>query len=102
MNEVEKNEEKEVKEEIKQKRRGRREVEFDKDAWKPRTELGKKVKSGEITDIDEILDSGKNIMEAEIVDVLVPNLESEIVLIGGSAGKGGGKRRTPSKRRSRG
>ena len=29
--------------------------EFDKEAWKPKTEIGKKVKSGEIKDIDFIL-----------------------------------------------
>jgi len=30
--------------------------EFNKDAWKPKTELGKKVKSGEVKDLKEILD----------------------------------------------
>lgn len=68
--------------------------EFDKEAWKPKTSLGLKVKSGEIKDIDEILDNSLKIMEAEIVDVLLPNLESDLLLIGQSKGKfGGGQRR---------
>ncbi len=61
--------------------------------WIPKTELGKKVKSGEIKDIDEVLDSGRKILEPEIVDVLLPNLEHELITIGQSKGKfGGGKR----------
>jgi small subunit ribosomal protein S5 len=63
-------------------------------AWKPKTSLGKKVKNGEITKIDQILDEGEEILEAEIVDMLLPNLESELLLIGQSKGKfGGGQRR---------
>jgi len=66
---------------------------FDKEAWKPKTELGKKVKSGEISDIKEILFSGKKILEAEIVDSLIPELEYDLLAIGQSKGKfGGGKR----------
>ncbi len=68
--------------------------EFDKEAWKPKTEIGKKVKSGEIKDIDLILDNGLNILEAEIVDVLLPNIQVDLLLIGQSKGKfGGGARR---------
>ena len=64
------------------------------DAWKPKTELGKKVKAGEIEDINEILDKGTPILESEIIDVLVPDLENELLLIGQSKGKfGGGQRR---------
>ncbi len=67
---------------------------FDKAAWKPRTSLGRKVKDGEITNIDTILDSGIQIMEAEIVDALLPDLESDMLFIGQAKGKfGGGKRR---------
>ena len=76
--EAQETEEKEVKKEIKKdfKRDAKRGFakEFDKDAWKPKTEIGKKVKSGEIKDIDFILDNGYNILEAEIVDVLIPNI----------------------------
>lgn len=67
---------------------------FNKEGWKPKTELGKKVKSGEIKNIDEILDSGLKIMESEIVDILLPNTETVLLLIGQSKGKfGGGQRR---------
>lgn len=62
--------------------------------WQPKTELGKAVKSGEITSIEQVLDSGERILEAEIADILVPNLESDLLMIGQSKGKfGGGQRR---------
>lgn len=64
------------------------------DAWIPKTELGKKVKAGEITNIDTILEAGKKILEFQIVDILFPNLDSDLLMIGQSKGKfGGGKRR---------
>lgn len=67
---------------------------FDINAWRPKTEIGKKVKSGEIKEIDYILDNGMDILEAEIVDALMPNLETDLLLIGQSKGKfGGGQRR---------
>ncbi len=62
--------------------------------WKPGTELGVKVKAGEITSLDQIYEAGHRIMEAEIVDMLVSDLYSELLLIGQAKGKfGGGKRR---------
>jgi len=67
---------------------------FDMTGWTPKTDIGKKVKNGEITDIDEILDKGMRIMEPEIVDALLPDGETELLLIGQSKGKfGGGQRR---------
>ncbi|MBS3150986.1 30S ribosomal protein S5 [Candidatus Woesearchaeota archaeon] len=66
---------------------------FDKEAWKPKTELGRKVKSGEIKLMEEVIGSGKKILESEIIDALLQNLESEFINIGQSKGKfGGGKR----------
>lgn len=66
----------------------------DLENWVPKTKLGKMVKSGEIKSIDEILDKGLKIREPEIVDMLLPNLETDLILIGQSKGKfGGGKRR---------
>ena len=80
----------------KDKRSARQEIpkkEFDKEAWKPKTEIGKKVKSGEIKTIDEILGKGSRILESEIVDALLPDLETYLIEIGQSKGKfGGGKR----------
>lgn len=62
--------------------------------WKPRTEIGRRVHSQEIMDIDEILDKGLKIIEPEIVDVLVKGLETDLLLIGQAKGKfGGGQRR---------
>ncbi len=65
--------------------------------WKPRTSLGKSVMNLEITNIEEILSSGKQIREPEIVDKLIPNIKNEIILIGGRKGKGGGRQRIPIK-----
>lgn len=62
--------------------------------WKPVTALGKRVKDGSITDIKEVFDSGSPILEAEIVDYLLPNMEEDLLLIGQAKGKfGGGQRR---------
>jgi|TARA_Y100000310_G_scaffold344324_1_gene456444 small subunit ribosomal protein S5 len=61
--------------------------------WVPKTEIGKMVKAGEIKNIDEILNSGKRILESEIIDTLLPHLEYDLITIGQSKGKfGGGKR----------
>ena len=66
---------------------------IDVDAWHPKTEIGKKVKAGEIKDIAKFFDEGLPILETEIVDVLIPNIESILIMIGQSKGKfGGGKR----------
>jgi len=60
--------------------------------WTPKTELGRKVLNGEITNIDEILDRGQRILEPEIVDYLLPELSVELLEVGQSKGKfGGGK-----------
>lgn len=68
--------------------------------WTPRTELGKAVLEGKVT-LDEIFAGGKKIKEPEIVDKLFPNLQSDIIFIGGSPGKGGGIRRTSTRRTAR-
>ena len=62
------------------------------DKWVPKTELGRKVKAGEMTDLGKILDSGVRILEPEIIDKLLPDLTSELIEVGQSKGKfGGGK-----------
>jgi small subunit ribosomal protein S5 len=53
----------------------------DKESWSPRTSIGTKVKNGEITTLEEILVSGKSILEPEIIDVLLPDMESETLQI---------------------
>lgn len=69
--------------------------------WRPKTELGRRVMEGTIASMEQVFESGKKIKEPEIVDRLLPNLQSEIILIGGSPGKGGGIRRTPTRRTAR-
>jgi small subunit ribosomal protein S5 len=71
------------------------------ETWKPKTMLGKKVLAGEITDINEVFSKGMKIAEPNVVDILIPDLEKDVIFIGGSTGKGGGIRRTPFKRTSR-
>ncbi|MCU0642200.1 MAG: 30S ribosomal protein S5 [archaeon] len=62
-------------------------------AWVPKTELGKRVKSGKEKDLDKILASDKTILEPEIVDLLI-HIDSDLLSIGQAKGKfGGGKRR---------
>ncbi len=63
--------------------------------WIPKTSLGKAVFSRQIQNIADILNSEKQIREPEIVDMLLPNLKNEIILIGGRTGKGGGIKRIP-------
>ncbi len=66
----------------------------DVSSWTPKTGLGRKVKKGLIASLGEILDKGEVILESQIIDVLVPDLESELLLVGQSKGKfGGGQRR---------
>jgi len=84
-----------VKEDILEKEEEKIETERQKElsSWVPKTKLGKETKAGIIKSIDEILSSGRKILEPEIVDYFL-NLESEPLLIGQSKGKfGGGKRR---------
>jgi small subunit ribosomal protein S5 len=67
---------------------------FSPESWKPKTEIGRQVKKGDITNIDEVVDKGNKIMETEIVDFLLPDLDSDFMLIGQAKGKfGGGQRR---------
>lgn len=66
--------------------------------WIPKTNLGNKVLKGEYKTIDDLLKSGELILEPEIVDYLIPDIKNEVIYIGGSPGKGGGTRRTATKR----
>lgn len=62
--------------------RGRfKEVEFDPASWEPRTQLGMMVKSGEITDMHQVVHSSRPLKEVEIVDMLLPELDEEILSI---------------------
>lgn len=69
--------------------------------WNPKTKLGKQVLQQEVTDIAQILRGRVKIKEPEIVDYLIPDLHDHVILVGGTPGKGGGKRRIVSRRTAR-
>ena len=80
--------EQEIVEEVKKKGA------FEKDSWKPRTSLGMKVKSGEVTSIDYALDRRTKILEPETTDALLSNLQTDLLMVGQAKGKfGGGQKR---------
>ena len=64
------------------------------EAWNPKTEIGRKVKAGKITSIEEVLNMGRRILESEIIDALIMNLDSDYINIGQRKGKFGGGKRT--------
>ncbi|MGC9310218.1 MAG: 30S ribosomal protein S5 [Candidatus Aenigmatarchaeota archaeon] len=90
-------EEVEEVEEKKPRRRGRYEEDEEEKVWEPKTRLGEMTKAGKIT-IGQIFEGPYVIREPEIVDCLLPGLEENTMLIGGSPGKGGGIQRRPSRR----
>ena len=50
--------------------------------WIPKTDLGKKVVSGEIDSMEKILSNGLRIQEAGIVKKLLPDLNTEVIDVG--------------------
>ncbi len=62
-----------------QQRRRRQEEE---EVWIPKTSIGKKVLSGEINSMEEILSKGLRIQEAGIVKKLLPDLKTEVIGVG--------------------
>ncbi len=61
------------------KRRGRRDDDRRGVDWEPRTRLGRLVKSGQISTMSQALRTGLPLREAEIVDILLPNMEDEVL-----------------------
>ncbi len=47
--------------------------------WVPKTRLGTLVKDGQVTSMEEALESGLPVRESEIVDLLLPDLEDEVL-----------------------
>ena len=47
--------------------------------WVPQTRLGKLVQEGQITSMDEAIESGLPIRESNIIDILLPDLEDEVL-----------------------
>ena len=53
---------------------------LDLDAWEPRTRVGRLVKEGRISSIDEIFQQGLPLVEPEIIDMLFGDtLEDDVV-----------------------
>ena len=50
--------------------------------WVPKTILGKKVESGEITTMEEIYEKGYRIQEAGIIKKLLPDLKTDFIDVG--------------------
>ena len=49
------------------------------DGWQPRTRLGREVQAGDVTSMEQALNSGLPLKEPELVDQLVPDLEDEVL-----------------------
>ncbi len=47
--------------------------------WTPKTRLGQRVKDGEISTMSDALKSGLPMREPEIVDILLPEVEDEVI-----------------------
>ena len=51
------------------------------ETWVPKTELGKKVASGQIKSMSEALRSKLPLREYQIVDYLMPDIKDEVIYI---------------------
>ena len=51
------------------------------EGWVPRTRLGKMILEGRISSMEEVFMDGAKIREPEIVDVLLPDLQEEVINI---------------------
>ncbi len=47
--------------------------------WEPKTRLGRKVRDGEITSMEQALNSGLQLKESAAVDQLLPGLDDEVL-----------------------
>ncbi len=52
------------------------------ESWVPRTRLGKMILERQISSIEELFMEGLKIREPEIVDILLPDLQEEVINIG--------------------
>jgi len=60
----------------------RRRYQKPEEVWIPKTSIGKRVVSGEINSMEEILSQGLRIQEAGIVKKLLPDLKTEVIDVG--------------------
>jgi len=63
----------------KRERRERTEKKEEEIEWIPKTVLGKKAKSGDITSMNEVIESKLPLIEPQIIDYLMPDLEEKMV-----------------------
>lgn len=47
--------------------------------WEPRTRLGRMVQNGDVTSMDQALETGLPLKESQIVDQLLPGLDDEVL-----------------------
>lgn len=50
--------------------------------WVPKTSLGRRVNSGDITSLETIIEQGLRVQEAGIIKKLLPDLDTEVVDVG--------------------
>ena len=48
-------------------------------SWSPKTKLGLMVKTGQFTNISDVLKSGLPLREPEVIDLLLPDLNDEVI-----------------------
>lgn len=60
-------------------RRPRAPRQFNAEEWMPVTKVGHQVKAGEITSIEDLFQLSLPIKEPEIIDVLLPGLQEEVI-----------------------
>ncbi|WP_396612018.1 30S ribosomal protein S5 [Haloferax sp. S1W] len=51
----------------------------DNNGWEPRTRLGRMVQNGDVTSMDQALETGLPLKEPQIVDQLLPGLDDEVL-----------------------
>lgn len=68
-----------IQDAVHKKRAKRSLFNVDISTWEPKTLLGKKVKEGEITSLDEIFDKNLKILEPEIIDFFIPDIREKLM-----------------------
>lgn len=71
--------EEEVKNEVHKRKARRLLFEPNLETWVPKTELGRRVKSGEVKSLEEIFDKNLKIMEPEIFDFFIKDIREKLV-----------------------
>jgi small subunit ribosomal protein S5 len=61
------------------RRRRRPEKPITVEDWEPKTRLGQMIKNGEISNMSDALNSGLPLRKPEIVDILLPDVEDEVI-----------------------